>query len=241
MRIISVASAKGGVGKTTLVSNLGALLASKFSKNVLVMDCNITTSHLGIYLGMDRIPVTLNHVLRGRADVMEAIYNHSSGMKVMPASISITDMKGVDIFSLKNVVKKIEKSSDTDLLLLDCAPGLGREAMAPLAASNEIIYVTTPFLPPVMDVVRCRYAASDMNLNQLGTVLNMVRGSAVELSAEDVERVTEMPVLASIPMDESVIRGMVFGIPAVMSNSKSRLSSSISRLAELILNPQRGD
>ena len=62
-RIIGVVSGKGGVGKTTLVANLGAALASLYKKDVIVVDCNVTTSHLGLYLGMYYYPISLNKVL----------------------------------------------------------------------------------------------------------------------------------------------------------------------------------
>ncbi|UCD07767.1 MAG: cell division ATPase MinD [Candidatus Aenigmatarchaeota archaeon] len=238
MRIISIASGKGGVGKTTLVSNLGVILASNFGKKVLIVDCNITTSHLGLYLGMDKFPITLNHVLKGNAEVDDAIYDHSSGLRILPASVSLRDLEGVDVFLLDSVIKRVFKnySKEIDFMFLDCAPGLGREAMAAFRASKEIMFVTTPLLPSVIDVVRCKYTIGDMHLNQLGTVLNMVRGNSIELSTKDIERVTNTPVLTSIPMDENTIKGTASGTPVVMSSSRSKTSRSIKRLAEVVLN-----
>ena len=237
MRVISVASAKGGVGKTTLVSNLGVTLASDFDRKVLIVDCNITTSHLGLYLGMDNFPVTLNHVLKGSAEIGDAVYRHASGLSIMPASISLSDMAGVDVFELPAMIEKIlrEYQGRIDYLLLDCAPGLGREAMAALRASREIVFVTTPYLPSVIDVVRCRQVIEDLRLRHLGSVLNMVRGSRAELSAKDVERVTNMPVLASIPMDDNVLKGLAYGMPVTMSKARSRSSRSMKGLAEVIM------
>ncbi|MFH0961922.1 MAG: AAA family ATPase, partial [archaeon] len=83
-RVIGIISGKGGVGKTTLVSNLGAVLAEEFKKDVVVLDCNFTTSHLGLYLGLYQTPITLNTVLQGKAELEDAIYTHRSGMKVIP-------------------------------------------------------------------------------------------------------------------------------------------------------------
>jgi septum site-determining protein MinD len=73
-RIIGIVSGKGGVGKTTIVANLGAALASFYKKRVIIVDCNVTTSHLGLYLGMYYHPVSLNQVLRGEASMDDAIY-----------------------------------------------------------------------------------------------------------------------------------------------------------------------
>lgn len=80
-RIIGVISGKGGVGKTTVVANLGVILASEFKKDVIIVDCNISTSHLALYLGMYYCPITLNQVLKGEAKIEDAMYEyHVSGL-----------------------------------------------------------------------------------------------------------------------------------------------------------------
>ena len=157
MRIISVVSGKGGVGKTTVASNLGVVLSRDFRKNVIIIDCNVTTPHLGLFLGMEHTPITLNHVLKEEADINEAMYNHSSGMWVVPASVPLRDMDGVDISLLNNSVKKIYNKyiGKIYFILLDCAPCLGRDAIAGIRAGDEILFVTNPNMPALMDVVRC--------------------------------------------------------------------------------------
>lgn len=63
MRVIGIVSGKGGVGKTTLVANLGLSLV-KFGKSVTAVDCNVTTSHLGFNFGLHYYPKTLNNILK---------------------------------------------------------------------------------------------------------------------------------------------------------------------------------
>ena len=56
VRVINICSGKGGVGKTTVAANLGAAL-QKFGRKVAVIDCNLTTAHLGLYLGIYSFPI----------------------------------------------------------------------------------------------------------------------------------------------------------------------------------------
>ncbi|MHA1747571.1 MAG: P-loop NTPase, partial [Promethearchaeota archaeon] len=70
-RIIGVMSGKGGVGKTTVVSNLATVL-SGHQKNVTAVDCNITTSHLLMHFGKVYHPKTLNDVLKGKSSIADA-------------------------------------------------------------------------------------------------------------------------------------------------------------------------
>lgn len=233
MRVISVVSGKGGVGKTTIASNLGAVLSSLLDKNVLVVDCNITTSHLSLYLGMDNMPVTLNHVLKGSADLADAMYSHPTGMRVLPASIRLHDLEGVDMFRLKDVVSALRNDhAGMDYVILDCAPGLGREAMSAIRASGEMLLVTIPYMPALMDAVKCSHSVKDMGIRTTGLVLNMVSKAKHELSEKEVERIVNMPVMASIPHDTDVLRSLSSRMPVVVYNANSRAGKSLVGLAQ---------
>lgn len=226
-------SGKGGVGKTTLVINLGAALASKFKKEVIIVDCNITSSHLGIYLGMYYYPISLNNVLSGENRIDKAIYNYSiPGLRIVPASLSLNDLKGVDIAELKKYIKDLFGSAD--IILLDGAPGFGREVMATVQASDEILIVTTPFIPTVIDAMKCLNVANDVGAKPLGIVLNMVKEGRHELLAEDVEKLVELPVISQIPRDKNVMRSLAEKLPVINYNPRSKASKEIMKLASHI-------
>lgn len=233
-RVIGIISGKGGVGKTTVVANLGSILAQRFKKDVIVIDCNVSTSHLGLYLGMYYTPVTLNQALTGEAKIEDAIYNyHISGLRVIPASLSFSDLKGVDIARLRNTIKKL--FGKADIILLDAAPGLGREAMATVRASDEVIFVNTPFVPSTMDIIKCHQVAKEMGVKPLGVILNMVGNEKYELTPKEVEELIELSVISSIPMDKNVLRSLALKMPVVLFSPNSPSSREFLRLAAKIL------
>ncbi len=231
-KVISIVSGKGGVGKTTLAVNLGAALASQFRRNVTLMDCNVTTSHLGMHLGMYQSPRTLNHVLRGESSIEETMYKHFTGMNVVPSSISIHELNGVDITKLKDVVDNITHKND--VVLLDASPGLGREAISAMKACNEIIYVTNPHVPSVIDVIRCQEIANEIGKTPIGVILNMVNKES-HMEKNDVERLTDLPVISSIPYDKNILRSLDMKQPVVMTHPKSRASEEIMKLASSLV------
>jgi septum site-determining protein MinD len=229
-RIIGILSGKGGVGKTTTVANLGTALASRFKKNVIIVDCNITTSHLSLYLGMYYSPVTLNQVLTGHAKIQEAIYEyHVPGLRVIPASLSLKDLRGVDVTRISKVIKKI--AGDADIVLLDAAPGMGREAMAAMRASEEVLFISTPYVPSTMDIIKCHQVALELGVKPLGIMLNMVGKERYELTVDEVEQLAELPVIISVPMDKNVLRSLALKTPVVLFDQNSPASRHFITLA----------
>lgn len=233
-RVIGVISGKGGVGKTTVVANLGTILASEFKKDVIIVDCNITTSHLALYLGMYYCPVTLNQVLRGDAKIEDAMYEyHISGLRVIPASLSLGDLKGADIAKLKHSLKNL--FGKADIVLLDSAPGLGREAMATLQASDEVIFINTPFVPSTMDIMKCHQVVNEMGIKPLGVVLNMVGKEKYELERKEVEQISEIPVISLIPMDKNVLKSLALKVPVYLFSPNSPSSIEMKKLAAKLI------
>jgi len=229
-RIIGVVSGKGGVGKTTIVVNLGAALALKFKRDVVIVDCNITTSHLGMYLGMYYYPASLNQVLSGEIDIEKAMYDYSiPGLRIIPASLSLEDLKGIDVSELKASIKNL--SGKADIVLLDAAPGFGKEALAALKASEEMLYVMTPFVPSLMDVVKCHQLAEQFGVKSLGIILNMTGEGRHELSIKEIEQLTELPVIAKIPRDKNILKSLSEKIPVIDLKPNSPASREFKKLA----------
>lgn len=237
MRVISVVSGKGGVGKTTIVSNVGSLLTSKFKKNVIVVDCNVSTSNLGLYFGIDQPPITLNHVLKGQADIKEALYTHFSGVQVLPASLTLHDLKGLDISKLQDLIKDSyhRLAKKNDILLLDCAPGMGRESLSAVKSSQEVIFVTIPYISGLMDMVRCAQVIQDVDVKPLGLVVNMVSNYKHELSEKDIENLSGLPVLTSIALDRNVLKSHAMRVPVTLMAPGTAANKGFETLAKIIM------
>src|SRR3990167_6753582 len=121
-KIITITSGKGGVGKTTTAINLGVAL-NYFGKEVVIVDANLTTPNVGLHLGAPIVPVNLNHVLLGKAKVSDSIYEHQSGTKIIPSSLSVKELKRLNHDKLKEVGRKLKKMAD--FVIFDSAAGLG--------------------------------------------------------------------------------------------------------------------
>ena len=230
VKIVGICSAKGGVGKTTVTANLGASLTQLFNYRVVAIDCNFTTSHLGIILGLHSPINTLNDVLRG-SNFEQATYVHGSGLKFVPSSIRLDDLISLDI-DIKLLRKKIYKEfNDADFVLLDSAPGLGRESLVTIQISDEIIFVATPDIMTLVDIIKSKELIETLGKNIRGIVLNKVRGKKYELSDKEVEEITGLPVLQKIPENEKVLKSLNSGYLVVTRYPESNVSQSFFKLA----------
>jgi len=228
-RIIGVVSGKGGVGKTTFSANL-AIALNALDQKVVVVDCNVTTPHLSYYLGVKNFSTSINAVFAGDVDIMFAPLDQN-GVMFIPASERFVDLKRVDMKDLRKIIGRLAKKGDFDFIILDSAPGLGREAIGVLHACNEIVFLAKPTVPNVMDIVRCKEVARLLGHKRFSMVLNMVRGKDHELTRERAEELFGMPVLGAIPFDENIMDSTAEGVPIMWYKPKAPSCNSFLQIA----------
>lgn len=231
-RVIAISSGKGGVGKTTMTSNLGVAL-NDFGQKTVVVDANLTTPNLGFHLGVPLYPKTLHDVMKGDASIEEATYIHPSGLKVIPAGLSMADLKSSNPKNLNKAV--LDLVGDHDIVLLDSAAGLGREATAGIDAADELLVVTTPQLPSVTDALKAIKVAEEAGTKVLGVVLNRIQGKSAELSVSDVEALLGYPVIAQMPEDHTMTESLAAKMPIVAYAPNTKVSVEIKKLAAALV------
>ena len=227
-RIIAVASGKGGVGKTTVVSNLAAAL-SGFNRSVIAIDGNLTTSNLGLHLGVPLYPVTLQDVLKGKAKIKDAVYYHESGFRVIPADVSFENIMVPESEKMVGVFYTLV--GDADFILIDTAAGLGKESLSALKAADEVLVVTNPDRPSVTDALKLCKLAESYGTHILGAVINRVKKKRHELSVQEIENFLSIPVLGVVHEDGLVSEAIANSQPVVMYQPKSFVAQQFKAIA----------
>ena len=228
-KIIVITSGKGGVGKTTTAINLGAAM-NYFGKDVLVIDGNLTTPNVGIHLGSPEVPINLNHILKGKADVFEAVYEHESGLKIIPSSLSIKELEKIKPEKLKDFKKDFKKIV-SDYIIVDCAAGLGNEAMSAIKLADEIILVSNPEMPAITDALKTIKLAEQSKTPVKGVIMTRVKKNDIELDPETVKDMLESSILGMVPEDTTVSRSLNLKDAVVHTHPKSKAARAYKEIA----------
>lgn len=232
-RVIVITSGKGGVGKTTTAINLGAAL-NHFGKDVLVIDANLSTPNVGIHLNSPEVPIHLNHVLQNKAYPFEAVYEHESGVKIIPSSLSVKELKKIKPEKLKTFKKDFLNISD--YIIVDGAAGLGHEAVSVLEMADELILVTNPEMPAITDALKAIKVAEQKKKTITGVIITRVRRNKSELQPETVKEMLEAPILGSVPEDIVLQEALNLKDAVVHTHPKSKPARAYKEIAAKIAN-----
>ncbi|MBI5254114.1 MAG: P-loop NTPase [Euryarchaeota archaeon] len=229
---ITIASGKGGVGKTILAANLGAAIAG-FGKDVTVLDADIEMANLELHFGLEGMKTTLYDVLRNKADIKDAIYKGPGGVKVVPSGISLYKLRKAELAKLKDILEELLKG--TEVLLIDAPPGIGGDVVAVLAAGQELLLVVTPEFASIPGALKTKEVAKKLGTHVLGVVVNRAGHDESDLKVEEIETILGLKVLGAVPEDPEVRRSVGAGQPIVLRSPDSPAALAIKKLAaELI-------
>ncbi|MBW6451570.1 MAG: P-loop NTPase [DPANN group archaeon] len=228
-RVISVISGKGGVGKTTLVSNLVVAL-SHLDKRVAVIDANITGANLSVHLGLVQYDNSLNDVLDGSIDLSGAMYRHGSGVDIIPASLTRLDG---DMSGFKNVISNLV--GYYDYVIIDVAAGIESEVYAAVSCSDAVMLVTTPELTAVSNVALALRLCHNMSKTVLGVVINQIHGDSFEIKSDAIGSFLDVPIIARIEDHKHVRESIAVGMPVVDYSPLSQPAKVISDIAQNLI------
>lgn len=230
-RVILINSGKGGVGKTTTAINLGASL-NKLNKQVVIIDANLNTPNVGLHLGAPIVPITLNHVLKGKAAIEEAIYEHYSGTKIIPSSLSVKELTKFNTKELPKIAKALKEKFD--YIIFDSAAGFGEEAMALFDSTEEIIVVTNPEMPAVTDALKAVRVAKEKGKDVNGVIVTRCRNANYEMPLSGVKSMLECQIIGVVPEDKAIKEAMNLRDAVIHTHPRSRSSRKYLEIARKV-------
>ncbi|HHJ80971.1 MAG TPA: MinD/ParA family protein, partial [Candidatus Tenderia electrophaga] len=140
VRVIAVASGKGGVGKTNISVNLGLAMVAE-GKKVMLMDADLGLANIDIMLGLHP-EYNLSHVIKGERTLEEIIVDGPKGLQIIPASSGTQNMAELTPAEHAGVIQAFsEVGHDLDVLIIDTAAGIADSVISFTRAAQEVIVV----------------------------------------------------------------------------------------------------
>jgi len=249
-RTISIASGKGGVGKTTLAVNLGIAFALG-GKRIALLDGDLGLGNADLMCGLAP-GKHLGHVLDGACSIDAIAKEVTAGFRIIPGGSGLArlaDLSTVARQRLQNALNALEQSSD--LVLVDCGAGIGPLVLDLIAASDLSLIVTTPEPTSVADaygLIKSIVAHPVGAPAHLGLVINQVRERSeaqqvhTRMSAVcDRFLGKKLELMGMIGWDLEVSRSIRHRRPMLLNGSRHGAANDVQFLSGAILKTILGD
>ena len=239
-RCLLIASGKGGVGKSSVTTNLSVALAQQ-GHSVAVVDADVWGFSIPRMLGVDRPPVVIDEML---------VPPEANGVRCISMGFFAQEDQPV-IWRGPMLHKALEQFltdvywDEPDFLVIDLPPGTGDIALslAQFLPRGEVYVVTTPQPAAQRVAQRAAFMAQKVNLEVKGIIENMSwftgdDGTRYEIfgagGGQDLAERLEVPLLGQVPLLPELREGGDAGHPIVVTEPDSDAAKAFSEIARRI-------
>jgi septum site-determining protein MinD len=233
-----VTSGKGGVGKTTITSNLGTALAL-LDKKVCVVDADIGLRNLDVVMGLEnRVVYDLVHVIEGECRLKQALIKHkrAEGLYLLPAS-QTRNKEAITPDQMRELINKLKDEEQFDYILVDCPAGIEHGFKNAIAGADEALIVTTPEISAIRDADRIIGLLQAAEMYEPKLIINRLSFDMVKkgdmMDKEDIIDILAIELIGVVPEDEKIIVSTNEGEPIVFDDD-SKSASAFRRIAKRI-------
>ena len=192
-KILTIASGKGGVGKTNLAVNL-ALALNNLQKKCLVIDGDLGLANVNVILGI--VPkYNLYNVLKGNKDLKEIILRTPYGINIIAGASGFHQLANLENNQRQKIVDDIDDLRQYDYIIIDTGAGVSDNVLYFLKLADEILIITTPEPTSITDaygIIKSIANSMETNIDSIQLIINRVKNS------EEASRVADRIISISM-------------------------------------------
>ena len=248
VRVIAVASGKGGVGKTNVSVNLGVALAA-LGRRTMLLDADLGLANVDLLLGL-QVRHDLSHVLTGERELADILVDGPGGLRIAPAASGIARLANLDSRELAGIVGVFGSLAESvDTLIIDVAAGINPSVLQFCSAAQDVMLVVCDEPSSMTDAYALvKVLARDHGLRRFHTITNRVdsvqHGRRLHGKLQAVcDRFLEIPLnhLGMVPEDPLLRRAVQSQAPVTTmypSSPAARAFKELARRADTLPEPR---
>lgn len=241
VKVIAVASGKGGVGKTNITVNLGTALAAQ-GKQVLLLDADLGLANIDVMLGLHP-QYNLLHVLDGSKTLEEIIVEGPHGLKIIPAASGVQKMAELSPAEHAGMIQAFsEMDQHIDILLIDSAAGIADSVVSFTRAAQEVIVVVCDEPASITDAYAfIKLLSREYNVTNFHVIANMA--SNVQEGRELFNKISlvcdrfldvSLDFMGIVPFDDDLRRAVKKQRAVVEYIPRSKSATAFTHLAKKV-------
>jgi pilus assembly protein CpaE len=233
-RVVTVFSAKGGCGKSTLATNLAVSLAEGGHRRVCLVDLDLAFGDVGVMLQLAperSIADAANTRERIDAALVRALLtSYAPGVDVLLAPVGPTEAERIGRELVAQVLAAVRTMAD--FVVIDTPAHFTDGVLAALDVSDVHLLVATPDVPALKNLRIAMDMLDLLGLRRENRLVVLNRSDArVGLTGADVDRVLQTPTSAHVPSSRDVPISINRGVPIVVNQPNHPVSKAIRELA----------
>jgi pilus assembly protein CpaE len=197
--VFAVFNPKGGVGKTTIATNLAAVLQLRKHMNVLLLDADTVTGHVGLSLGLPTGRSAADAWIDedagyGHESLLDLSTVHSSGIRVV--ALSTNPLSHPNLIPSRVADAIMEARHGVDAIVIDLHPSYSEVNLAVFAIADRILVPVTPDLPAMRAAIQLKDVAVEVGVrDRLAMIINRANSG---VTVADMETTVGLKAFAQI-------------------------------------------
>ncbi len=235
----TIFSPKGGVGTTTIATNLAISLQNTLKEEVLLLDGKQLFGHVPLHLNLltgNSLTDLIAHA--GMLDeqlIHQVAVKHSSGIRVLPSPSSVAEAQGIRPESLYKVLQNLQQVFP--VMVIDGGNNLNDNTVTYMDSSDKVILVLNPDLASMRDIRQFIEISATLSYprEKLLFILN-ASGRKADIRKQEIENTLNIKFFGEIPADEDfALSCLNEGIPIMLKKNRHPISRAISQIAKKLV------
>lgn len=243
LRTLTVTSGKGGVGKTSVVVNLG-LACARLGRKVLIIDADLGLANVDVVLGLNPAH-TIGDVLSGHKTIQEVLVEGPGGIQILPAASGVSELSNLTSDEKLLILQELDSFETlADLVIIDTAAGISDTVLYfNLAAQDRLVVATgePTSLTDAYALIKVLYTQHQERRFKL--VVNNVKSEAeaksvyrkLSMAADHFLGGLSIDYLGFIPSDPAVSKAVIQQRALLEAYPSSPAARGIEQLAKAFL------